>query len=150
MQAEIDEQKLKKIHSLHATSGCPLDWAEWKRKVAQAYSELIKIAKERGLITYGELGTRVLRISHDSLYLEIGWIAGACSDYECIESRPLISSLVVNKVSGKPGKGFWALEGIPAHLRICASIGDWASYKIDLDQNEFWAKEVEKVYKQWR
>jgi len=32
MQAEIDEQKLKKIHSQHVTLGCLLDWVEWKRK----------------------------------------------------------------------------------------------------------------------
>ena len=150
MQAEMDEEKLRTIHNQHVTLGCFLDWAEWKEKVADAYSELIRIAREGRLITYGELGIGTLRIPLDWLYLEIGWIAGACSDYECMESRPLISAVVVNKVSGRPGKRFWALQGIPSRLRISANIGDWASYKIDLDQDEFWVKEVGKVYKQWR
>jgi len=150
MEAKMDEEKLRKLHSEHATLGCGLALADWREKMIAAYSELTKVAQEGKLTTYGELGAAKLKIPVESLYLTIGWITAGCAAYEYLEKRPLLSALVVNKMNGRPGKGFWGLAAIPAHLRILVNIGDASLHKANPDQEAFWREEVARIYKQWQ
>ena len=145
----MDEKKLRIIYRQFRRAGCFLDWEEWKEKVIKAYPELIKVARERRLITYGELGLGKLGISPDWLYPKIGWIVGGCSEHEWLEGRPLISSLVISADTGRPGKGFWGLSGIPKALSYDIDISDTESLpknKLGFKRDEFWAKEVDKTH----
>ena len=148
----MDEKKLQKIYREFRQAGCFLDWEEFKEKVAKAYPELISVAEKRSLITYGELGLGRLGISSDWLYPKIGWIVGACSEYEWLEGRPLISALVINADTKRPGKGFWGLSGIPKSLGYDMAVSDTGPLskdKLESKRDEFWAKEVARVYKEW-
>lgn len=149
MTREMGEKKVEDIYQQQRASGCFLQWEKWKDKVVQAYLELVNVAKAGKLITYGELGRR-LHISPDWLYPKIGWIVGACSMYEFEDGRPLISALVINGETNRPGKGFWGLPGIPAHLRLSAAVSDTDSLIVTIpEQDAFWAKEVKKVHNAW-
>ena len=149
-EARVDEEKLRKIHSEHTTVGCSLALAEWREKVIEAYAELTKVAREGKLITYGELGANKLKIPLELLYARVGWITAACTAYEYLGNRPLLSALAVNKMNGRPGKGFWGLAAVPAHLRIVVNIGDASLHKISANQEAFWKEEVARIYKQWQ
>jgi len=151
MEAVMNEERLHELYRQQVSSGCFLDWKEWKDKVMKAYSELIGVAKRGGLITYSELGIGKLRISQEWLYPKIGWILGACSHYEWIENRPLISALVVSKETNRPSKGFWGLPGIPSGLRMSVSVDELDPLiATSPEQDEFWAREVDKVYREWQ
>jgi len=147
----VNEEKLKEIYRQQRTLGCFLDWEEWKDKVTKAYSELVEVARRGSLITYGELGIGKLRISLDWLYPKIGWVVGACSVYEWREGRSLISALVVSSKTNRPGKGFWGLPGIPSQLRMHVKVGSTERVSnLEIERDEFWAKEVDKTHKQWQ
>jgi len=149
----MKERELRKIYQQFRRAGCFLDWEEWKEKVTRAYPELIKVARQRSLITYGELGLGKLGISPDWLHPKIGWIVGACSEYEWLEGRPLISSIVINADTKRPGKGFWGLSGIPKALSYDIDISNAepvSKDRLEFKRDEFWTKEVAKVYEQWQ
>ncbi len=151
MEIEMNEARLHELYRQQVSSGCFLDWEEWKDKVIKAYSELIGVAQRGELITYSKLGIGKLRISQEWLYPKIGWILGACSHYEWMDNRPLISALVVNKETGRPSKGFWGLPGIPSGLRMSVRVDEIDQLIVTSpEQDEFWAREVEKVYREWQ
>jgi len=146
----MDEKKLLRIYQGHRKSGCFLEWREWKDKIIRAYLVLGDVARRENLITYGELGIRQLGISPDWLQPKIGWIVGACSEYEYEEDRPLISAVVINSETGRPSKGFWGLPGIPPPLKLHTKVGDIdPASKLEEKREEFWVKEVQSIYKQW-
>jgi len=120
-----------------------LPWEEWKEKVSTAYLELIRVARARKTITYGELGYGKLGISEEWLLPKIGWIVGACSEYEFVEGHPLLSSVVVSAETNMPGKGYWGLPGIPNHLRRREWQGQIGKPElVEAERERFWVAEL--------
>jgi len=151
MEVEMNEKMLHELYRQQVSDGCFLDWEEWRDKVMKAYSELMGVAQKGELITYSQLGIGKLRISRDWLYPKIGWTIGACSCYEWMENRPLISALVISKETNRPSKGFWGLPGIPSSLRMSARVDELDPLlTTSPEQDEFWAREVDKVYREWQ
>lgn len=152
----MNEEELRALWEEQLREGGPIrDWEEWKDKVSGAYSELVRRAKELNFdempITYGELGSKIgLYPDPDWFQLKIAHIVGACSKYEHRQGRPLISALVVNKDTYRPGKGFWGLEGILPRLRKVVRIEDITPEWLDKDRDDFWVKELKKIDKEWK
>lgn len=151
----MDEYELQRIYSGHKESGCFLPWDEWRENVIRSHSQLIERAREipydRFAITYGELGKKIgLFPLADWFYLKIGWIVGACSEYEYQQGRPLISALVVSSETNQPGKGFWGLPGIPSHLRKVTKIEDTTSFVIKEGRDSFWIEELWRIDQYWK
>lgn len=123
------------------------DFSEFKAYVERAFTELKRIIRHgEGLITYGELGRKIGLYSPDYFDIKIGQIVGACSHYASQNGAPLISSCAISQETGRPGKGFWGLPGIPPHLRM--EVGHHqltiAQY-LDDEREAFWSKEVKEV-----
>ncbi|TET18177.1 MAG: hypothetical protein E3J75_00750 [Dehalococcoidia bacterium] len=152
----MNEEELKSLWERHRQRGGIIrSWEEWKDKVGKAYIELIKIAKEIPYdlmrITYGKLGARIGLYPLSELFqLKIGHIVGACSVYEHEHGRPLISALVVNEETNRPGKGFWGLPGIPPHLRKNIGIEDITVFKLDEGRESFWINQIKQIDKCWK
>ena len=151
----MDENELRVIFLSHQKQGCFLGWEEWKEKVEGTHSHLIDRAKETPYdhitITYGELGEKIgLYPLSEWFHLKIGWIVGACSEYEYQQGRLLISALVVNSETGQPGKGFWGLPGIPIHLRKVTKIEDITPYSLDEERDRFWVEQLKLIDEYWK
>jgi len=123
------------------------NYYEFAAYIRKAYRELKTRARSgEGLITYGELGNKIALYSPDYFDVKIGQIVGACSIYAYRNGAPLISSLVVNQDTGRPGKGFWGLPGIPSHLRrYVKSVELVMPEKLDEERERFWAEQVRRV-----
>ena len=111
MMEEIDEKILKQIFNRYR--GVPgfvvTTWEEFRDLVKKAYPLLIDAAKRGKLITYGEVGGKMgLYVGSEYFHLKIGYIVGACSNYESIKERPLLSAIVVNETTSYPGHGFFS------------------------------------------
>lgn len=149
---QLDGDRLRSIYVNQVRRGCFLKWEEWEDKVRKAYAELVKVANEEGLITYGELGMSKLHISEEWLLPKIPWIVGACSHYELEEGRPLLSCLAVNAETQRPGKGFWGFRNMPCHL-LAESWEDRHRHPpafVEDEREAFWINEVKETYKCWR
>ncbi|MCD6215317.1 MAG: hypothetical protein J7J46_10195 [Candidatus Desulfofervidus sp.] len=150
----LEEKLLNKLYKSHqGESGFPfINKKEFKELVKKAHSVLINVAKNKSLITYGEVGSKIgLNPGSEWFQLKIAAIVGACSEYENAKGRPLLSSIVVNQETRKPGLGYWGLQGIPLHLQ--KEIRIWSTEAEEVwnepERIEFWASEVNKVYKYW-
>ena len=147
---EMDTDILERIFAKHQSEDCFMPWDEWEEKVRKAYAELIDIAQkvpyDRITVTYSELGKRIgLFPLSDWFHLKIAWILYACATYSFEHGLPMITALVVNSETGQPGKGFWALEGIPIHLRKVTKIDDITPFQISGERDTFWVEELRKI-----
>lgn len=151
---EIDEKILMSIFERY--KGQPgfviVTQEEFLGLTRKAYQVLIKVAKENRLITYGEVARKIdLSVLSPYFQLKIGFIVGACSDYENIEGRPLISAIVINETTNYPGKGFWGLPRIPQNIRLNIQYSDVESgYKMTDEMLAFWSSEVQSVFGWWK
>jgi len=151
----MDSAILRKIYASHIKQGCFMKWQEWNDLVEKAYSVLVDRAKTKPYreiaITYGELGSKIgLYPLSDWFHLKIGWIVGACSEYEYEFDRPLISALVVNSETYQSGKGFWGLPGIPADLQKKVKIEDSTPLKLTGDRDKFWINQLKEIDLHWK
>lgn len=94
--------------------------------------KLIEVARNRGLTTYGELEpiAELPAVSIGPLVLD------GISRAEAREGRPMLSAVVVNQDTGRPGDGFY---------RLAAEIGRAAIP----DPDAFWIEELEALYRYW-
>jgi len=149
---ELDTQRLERIYHNQVSRGCFMEWQEWEEKVRKAYVELVKTAKGCRTVTYAELGIGKLRISLDWLQAKIGWIAGACSEYELEEENPLLSSIVISSDTNRPGAGYWGFPNMPTNLLS----NNWEDRHrnppepVLAERETFWISEVKEVYKHWQ
>lgn len=150
---EIDEKILKRIFNRYR--GEPgfviTTWEEFRDLVKKAYPLLIARAKKERPITYGEVGGKIgLYVGSEYFQLKIGFVVGACSDYETIKGRPLISAIVVNDTTKYPGQGFWGLSRLPDNIRLNIQYSDIESgYIMTNEMLGFWTSEVKKVFEWW-
>jgi len=151
---QVDEKVLKQIYDRHiGQPGFVINtWAEYKDLVTKAYPVLVDAAKRGRLITYGEVGGKIgLYTGSEYFQLKIGYVVGACSDYENIKGRPLLSAIVVNETTRYPGQGFWGLSRIPTSIRLNIQYSDIESgYVMTNEMLDFWSAEVKRVFDWWQ
>jgi len=151
---EIDEKVLKQIFNRYR--GAPgfviVTWEEFRDLVKKTYPLLIDAAKEERVITYGEVGGKIdLYVGSEYFRLKIGSVVGACSDYENIKGRPLISAIVVSDTTKYPGQGFWGSSRIPDNIRLNIQHSDIESgYKMTNEMLDFWTSEVRRGFDWWK
>ncbi|MBA7621749.1 hypothetical protein ES703_29115 [subsurface metagenome] len=124
--------------------------------VKDVYMELTRTAREGSLVLYGDLGAfRKLKGSGykgNELLVILGAIVGACSEYEAANDRPLLSSIVINRDTRKPGSGFFYLSTVPPAL----SRKNWEDNNVRppeivmRQRDAFWLHEVQKVHEWWQ
>lgn len=117
--------------------------------IAAIYEVLKDVARRggetaEGLITYKELTRRVgLPLNHEGDVSRISKLLGEISSSEHAQKRPLITAVVVQgEWAGNPqmpGEGFF---------NLARELGLYAG-KTDLDDVEFFAKELQRVYSFW-
>ena len=150
----MDERILEQIFYRYKgeTGFVIVTWEEFRDLVVSAYPLLIGAAKKERLITYGEVGRKIgLFIGSEYFQLKIGFVVGACSEYEAIEGRPLISAIVVNSNTKYPGQGFWGLSRVPDNIRLDVKYSDIESgYKMTPEMLDFWTSEVQAIFDWWR
>ncbi len=101
------------------------------------YNELVRLAKAGQTTNYSNIAPLVgLDMEKVADREKISEILGEISSQEFEHGRPMLSSVVVGKVSGKPGPGFFEL-----------------AESLDLydgkDDDEFYSQELEKVFAEW-
>lgn len=74
------------------------------------FETLANLASSSSFITYGELAELVNdeSVTADSLRVYLGEVATYCKEH----GLPAITSLVVNKETRTPGKGFYEVNGL--------------------------------------
>jgi hypothetical protein len=150
----MDEKTLKQIFGRYR--GEPgfviVTWEEFRDLVEKAYPLLVDAAKKERFITYGEVGGKIgLYFDSEYFKLKIGFVVGACSDYEAIKGRPLISAIVINSITKYPGQGFWGLSRMPDNIRLDIQYSDIESgYKMTNEMLDFWTSEVKRIFDWWK
>jgi hypothetical protein len=132
----MNEDKLKEMWTQHKFQPFTRDEAgykEWAEYTKKAYDVLVKAARSEKTIEYGEIGSQIGLYSPEWFDLKIGSIVGACSIYEQIYGRPLISAIALNAETKRPSEGFWGLPGLPRGV----------------DRDAFWSQEVQRVFQTW-
>jgi len=151
---ELDEKILKQIFARY--KGEPgfviVTWEEFRDLVKKASPLLIDTAKKGKFVTYGEVGGKIgLYVGSEYFQLKIGFVVGACSDYENIKGRPLISAIAVNDTTKYPGQGFWGLARIAGNVRLNIQYSDIESgYIMNNEMLDFWSSEVKRVFDCWK
>jgi hypothetical protein len=127
---------------------------EYTEFVKDSYPLIVERAKAGETIFYGELPCfNVLRDRFaDGVRKVIGFIVGACSEYETANDRPPISAIVITKDTGEPGEGFYGLSLIPPNL----SMDMWElqhrtpTEAVANEREKFWLEQLKKVFNHWR
>jgi hypothetical protein len=149
----MDENVLRQIYIRHlGQPGFVINtWEEYRDLVTKAYPVLVDSAKKGRFIAYGEVGAKIgLYVGSEYFQLKIGYIVGACSEYERLNGRPLISAIVVNDTTRYPGRGFWGFTTIPRKIRLSIQYSDIESgYVMSNDMLDFWSAEVKRIFEYW-
>ena len=123
---------------------------------ADVRQKMIQVAKGGSTITYGDL-MREFRIprGHRNPGIGIGAVAGAISEVEHSQGRPMLSAIVVRADSrtraspqGHPGGGFLGLDAIPASLKRSPSAQQIAA--LTAEEQKYVREEQERVWRYWR
>ncbi len=95
--------------------------------------KLIKVAEDKKLISYGELG------SEFGIHaINVGKLVGEISLFESHHCRPLLSAVVINATTRVPSPGFW--KG-PTYLE---------AHRKGIGKLDFWEYELNRVYDYWQ
>lgn len=108
---------------------------EWDVMVEAMRVELVALAKQGRIITYGELALLLPVYVHPGSYAFTRLLSQVCADEEQAR-RGSLCALVVSKSTGIPGAGFF---------RGMAEQGDDAS-----NPEAYWRAELERVFAYWR
>jgi len=151
----MDELFAKKLYHEYGV-GRGLSEVDYVQLVKDSYMDLTGMAREGNLVLYEDLGAfQKLKKSGykgDELLILLGAVVGACSEYEAANNHPLLSSIVINRDTRKPGSGFFYLSKVPASL----SRKNWEDRnlrppEIVVRQREaFWLYEVQRVHEWWQ
>jgi len=127
--------------------------AEYAQFVKDSYQVLVESAKAGKIIFYGELPVfdELKERFGDDVSTIIGFIVGACSEYEVTKSRPLISAIVINRDTREPGWGFYGLSAVPYHLCMDAweEQGKKPPEIVVGKRQEFWLSELQETLEYW-
>ncbi|MCK9225447.1 MAG: hypothetical protein M0R46_01105 [Candidatus Muirbacterium halophilum] len=110
--------------------------------IINVYEKLVSVSKNKGLIYYFELN-KCLPLKNSSNFLNpfqtLFNTLNKLNEELKKQDLPLLTSLVVNKNSGRPGKGFFYYS---------KTLGIFnGNVDSDFEKDLFWKSEKEKVYK---
>ncbi len=106
----------------------------------EIYSKLLDVAKAEQLITYGEIAPLAgLNMESPADRTVISGLLDEINKIETQHRQPMLSSLVVRAVERTPGPGYF----------VCARDIGKLTASGEIDELEFWAKEVKKVHQYW-
>ena len=146
------EELIKELYEEWAVAD-HLTEAEFIRFVRDSHRALVENARLGQIIFYGELPVfeELKERFGDDVSAVIGYIVGACSEYETSRNRPSISAIVINQESHQPGRGFYGLSMIPYHL--CQDIweeqGKYPPEIVINKRQEFWLSELQQTLEYW-
>lgn len=113
------------------------DWMNTKEYLI-TYSILINAARHHGFATYQELAQAAGYPTAGSYIGGVfGLILGLISTNEVEQGRPMLSAIAVG-IKGFPSEGFFNLA---RELNI---------QKEDESNEDFWKKECERIYEEWK
>jgi len=105
------------------------------------FNKLLQVSQRKSLITYYELNKYLPKMGSKNFlnpFQPLFNVLNDLNDWLSDEEKPLITSLVINRKTGLPGKGFFF---------YASKLG---RYDQDLDdlslRKEFWEQETKKVY----
>ena len=152
MRVNLDEI-IKKLHFEWGVSSY-LPEEEYAQFVRDSYPVIVGRAKQGNTIFYGELPCFHLLWSRfaDGVRKVIGFIVGACSEYDTANERPPISAIVIAKDTGEPGEGFYGLSVIPRRLsmEMWELRGRKPTAAVVTDREAFWLEQVRNVFDYWK
>ncbi len=108
--------------------------AEWDVMRSAMRVELIEVAKQGRIVTYGDLALLLPIYVHPGSYAFTRLLSQVCAAAE-IDGEGSLCALVVSKSTGIPGAGFFrgaAEQGV--------DVSDYQNY---------WQAEVERVFARW-
>lgn len=126
---------------------------EYAKLVFDTYQVLVENAKASKTIFYGELPAfnELKERFGDTASKLIGSIIGACSEYEALRGRPLISSIVISRDTHESGGGFYKLSAVPLHL--CTDTWEEQDVRppdiVLSKRQEFWLTELQETLEYW-
>ena len=103
---------------------------------------LIEAARDRRLLTYPDVAAIMsLPGAGYDMGRKVGAMADAINRFERDAGRPMLSALIVQTQSRRPGEGFYA----------CAiQFGRATGFADDVSKRAFWESERDKVYAEWQ
>ena len=105
------------------------------------YARLRDVAKNEQVVFYHQVAPLAsLDMSLADDRNRIADILDEISSFEHAQGRPLLSVVVVQSETGRPGKGFYKLA---TRLRLYSG-------RSDLDEMEFFISTVKRAYSTWR
>jgi hypothetical protein len=136
----LDPRKRERLMSL-TYSRAPSEMESARKWTA---ARLHKLAREMGMITYGDLArelnsTGLIEDLEASSAALATLLAQVNVEDEESGHPPLISSLVVHQDDGMPGKGFW---GFASELGMSPGSSPEA-------KEAFWMKQVQRCHEYW-
>ena len=151
----MDELFVKKLYYEYGVNR-GLNEIDYIQMVKDSYMELTGMAREGNIVSYEDLGAfqklKKNGYKGSELLVVLGAIVGACSEYDAVNDRPLLSSIVINRDTRKPGLGFFYLSKVPPSL----SRKNWEDREIrppeivTRQRDMFWLNEVQKVHEWWQ
>lgn len=115
-----------------------------ERYKERALPVLIQVAKERGVISYGELTRRLGGPGR----AYIGEVVGEISEDELRAGRGRLSAVVVRSDTGMVSGGFFGLPKTPAELERKA--GEWQNAQLTEEERSYWQDERDRLYTYWQ
>ncbi len=98
---------------------------------------LIKTAAENRTVNYKDVFEAMGLSGGNYASKEAGYLLGEISERMVAEGKPMLSALVVAKVSGRPGSGFFNLAISPGELPVGATREQ---------EEEFWSSEIKAIF----
>lgn len=122
---------------------------EGSREFELARHRLIDAALKHEKVHYSEITAIMgLPVSGHHTAREVGQMLGEISMAERKHGRPMLSALVVSKVFGTPGSGYFRM--MAAVLSEPMSDTMLAGSPTQDEYNRYWKTEVEKVFAFWK
>jgi len=138
-------EELEEVFKEYKNRGGRLELETLSKHVEETRPILIEAARNRKTITYGEL-TKKFRICRG----DIGRLLGAISIIEHRQNRPLLSSVVINKITGNPGVEFLFLPGIQETIKRVGGQKNPILHYYNEGEEKFWKSELEKTWDYWQ
>lgn len=107
---------------------------EMEEPVRIVYEKMVKVAKDEDCVYYGEIASL---IGLPPRSLKIFAILDGINRNEHSAGRPLLSAVVIKKMSGIPGKGFF---------NLAKELGLYKGSR----ERKYWLKEIRRVHDYWR
>ena len=147
------EELVKELYEEWEVASYHLTEADFIRFVRDSHRALVESARLGRIIFYGELPVfdEIKERFSDNVAKIIGFILGACSEYEVTKGRPLISAVVISQDTREPDGEFYGLSTVPYHL--CQDVWEEPVKTppeiVISKRQEFWLSELQQTLDFW-